>query len=91
MREHLGCGLPPRLILEIDVRERLSIVVTHDESGVLFLDGPRSRKTTWRHLCRDQNAEPKRSLGRSPPEASGCALHLLLDPAQHRGGQQHRF
>jgi hypothetical protein len=31
MREHLGCGLPPRLILEIDVRERLSIVVTHDE------------------------------------------------------------
>jgi hypothetical protein len=26
------------LILEIDVRERLSIVVTHDETGVLFLD-----------------------------------------------------
>jgi hypothetical protein len=38
MREHLGCGLPPRLILEIDVRERLSIVVTHDETGVVFLD-----------------------------------------------------
>ena len=25
MREHLGCGLPPRLILEIDVGERLAV------------------------------------------------------------------
>jgi hypothetical protein len=33
-----GRRSPTRLILEIDVRERLSIVVTHDETGVLFLD-----------------------------------------------------
>jgi hypothetical protein len=66
-RKQLRRRSPPRLILEIDIRERLSVVVVDGETRGLFLDGPRSRKTTWRHLCRDQNAELKRSLGRSPP------------------------
>jgi hypothetical protein len=36
---------PPRLILEIDIGERLSVVVAHDEAGVVvFLDGPWRRE-----------------------------------------------
>jgi hypothetical protein len=34
MREHLGCGLPPRLILEINVGELLAVLVADDEAGV---------------------------------------------------------
>jgi hypothetical protein len=33
-----------RLILEIDIGERLSVVVAHDKAGVLFLDSPRWRE-----------------------------------------------
>jgi hypothetical protein len=71
-RKQLRRRSPPRLILEIDIRERLSVVVADGETRGLFLDGPRSRKTTWRHLCRDQNAELKRSLGRSRLPAAPC-------------------
>jgi hypothetical protein len=86
-RKQLRRRSPPRLILEIDIRERLSVVVADGETRGLFLDGPRSRKTTWRHLCRDQNAELKRSLGRSPPEASGCPPLARSSAAQR--GRQH--
>jgi hypothetical protein len=33
-----------RLILEIDVGERLSVVIADNEAGVLLLDRPRRRK-----------------------------------------------
>jgi hypothetical protein len=35
---------PPRLILEIDIRELLPVVIADDEAGGLFLDGPRGRE-----------------------------------------------
>jgi hypothetical protein len=37
--EQLGCRPPPRLILEIDTRELLSVVIPDDEAGGLFFDG----------------------------------------------------
>jgi hypothetical protein len=40
---------PPGLILEIDIGERLPIVVAHDKAGGLFLDGPRRREAACRH------------------------------------------
>src|SRR5262249_60734266 len=40
---NLAADLRPRLILKIDIGERLSVVVTHDETGSL-LDGPGRRK-----------------------------------------------
>jgi hypothetical protein len=42
-REQFGRRSPARLILEIDVRNLLSVVVTHDVAGRLFLDCPRRR------------------------------------------------
>ena len=33
----------PWLILDIDIRELLSVVIAHDEAGGLFLDGPGRR------------------------------------------------
>jgi len=33
LAEQLGCRSPPRLVLEIDVGERLSVVVAHDKTG----------------------------------------------------------
>jgi hypothetical protein len=39
----------PRLLLEINICERLSVVVADDKTYVGFLDGPRRRKTTRRH------------------------------------------
>jgi hypothetical protein len=47
LREQLRRRSPPRLILEIDIRERLSVVVADDEAGGLFLDEPR-----WREVAR---------------------------------------
>ena len=38
--EQLSRRSPPRLILEIDIGERLSVVVAHDEVGVQFIDEP---------------------------------------------------
>jgi len=35
---------PARLIFEIDIGERLTVVVAHDETRGLFLDGPRRRE-----------------------------------------------
>jgi hypothetical protein len=40
---------PSRLILEIDIGERLPVVVAHDEAGGLFLDCPRWWKTAFCH------------------------------------------
>jgi hypothetical protein len=40
---------PPRLILEIDIRERLTVSVAHDEAGVQFLDSPRRREAACSH------------------------------------------
>jgi hypothetical protein len=37
-------ALHPRLLLEIDVGERLAAVIAHDETGVSLLDGPRRRE-----------------------------------------------
>ena len=42
-REWLGRRSSSRLILEIDIGERLSVVVAHDKACGLFLDGPRRR------------------------------------------------
>jgi hypothetical protein len=42
--------LSPRLILEIDIRERLPVVVADDKAGGLFLDGPGRRKAAGSHL-----------------------------------------
>jgi hypothetical protein len=49
--EQLGRRSPSRLILEIDVRERLPVGVADDEAGVGLLDGPgrreAARRATW--------------------------------------------
>ena len=37
---NLAADLRPRLLLEIDIGERLSVVVAHDEAGGQFLDSP---------------------------------------------------
>jgi hypothetical protein len=44
--------LPPRLILEIDIRELLSVVVAHDETGVESFDGP-GRREPARYVLND--------------------------------------
>jgi hypothetical protein len=42
--EQLSRRTPPRFVLEIDIGERLSVVVAHDKSSGLFPDGPRRRE-----------------------------------------------
>jgi len=43
---------PARLILEIDIGERLFVVVADDETRGLFLNGPRRREAAGRQvLC----------------------------------------
>src|SRR5215469_8685935 len=37
----------PRLILEINIGERLSVVVVDDPTSGLFLDGPGRREAVW--------------------------------------------
>jgi len=44
-----GCRPPPRLILEIDIRERLAVVVVHDKAGVLLLDRLGRREVASSH------------------------------------------
>jgi hypothetical protein len=39
---------PSRLLLEIDVGERLAGVILHDETGIRFLDGPGRREAAGR-------------------------------------------
>jgi hypothetical protein len=42
--------LPPsaaRLILEIDIRELLSVVIADDKAGGLFLDRSGQREASW--------------------------------------------
>jgi hypothetical protein len=45
--EQLGRRASPRLILEIDIGELLSVVVADDKAGGLFLDGPRRWESTF--------------------------------------------
>jgi hypothetical protein len=53
MREQLGCGLPPRLILEIDIGKLLAVVVANDEAGiVVYLDIPGRREAAGGHSVR---------------------------------------
>jgi hypothetical protein len=40
-----------RLILEIDIRERLSDVIADREAGVLLLDRPRRREAAFCHVA----------------------------------------
>jgi hypothetical protein len=40
---------PPRLILEIDIRELLPVVIADDKAGLQFLDGPRRREAASGH------------------------------------------
>jgi len=37
------------LAFEIDIRDRLSVVVARDETGGLFFDGPRRREAAFSH------------------------------------------
>jgi hypothetical protein len=42
----------PRLILEVHVGKRLSVVIADDEAGVvMFLNGPRRREAAGRYAC----------------------------------------
>src|SRR5262245_62678441 len=43
-REQLGRRSPPRLVLEINMRKRLSATVADDKASGLFIDGPRRGK-----------------------------------------------
>jgi len=47
-RAKLGKRAPAWLVLEIDIGERLSVVIAHDKTGGLFLDGPRRREAAGR-------------------------------------------
>jgi len=44
-REQLDRRPSSRFVLEIDIGQRLPIVVTHDKTGGLFLGGPRWRES----------------------------------------------
>jgi hypothetical protein len=44
LTEQLGCRSSPRLVLEINIGELLSVVIADDKTGGLFLDRPRRRK-----------------------------------------------
>jgi hypothetical protein len=57
MREHLGCGLPPRLILEIDPRERLSVVIAHDKATDHSRQKRSRRRSVLRRIARRFFAE----------------------------------
>jgi hypothetical protein len=43
--EHLCRRLPSWLFLEIDIRERLIVVIANDKAGGLFLNGPRAAES----------------------------------------------
>jgi hypothetical protein len=47
--EQLRRRSSPRLILEIDMRKRFSIVIAHNKAGGVFFDGPRRRKAAGGH------------------------------------------
>jgi hypothetical protein len=46
----LAADRRPRLILEIDIGELLTVVVAHDKAGFQFVDGPRRREAAHGHL-----------------------------------------
>ena len=46
--EELGRRAPARLLLEIDVGERLPVAIANDEAGVGLLDGPGRREAARR-------------------------------------------
>jgi hypothetical protein len=47
---------PPRLLLEIDVGERLPVLISDDEASVRFLDGLRRRKEALSHASTSRSA-----------------------------------
>ena len=67
----------PRLLLEIDVRERLSVTILHDETSLAFFDGPGRREAALGHCgrhgtrssCRTSRSETTASL-MLPPRAA---------------------
>ena len=53
-QQALSLAAPSRLILEIDVGELLTVVVAHDEAGiVVFFDRPQRREAASRWNKRD--------------------------------------
>ena len=48
--KQLGRRAPSRLILEIDIGQRLPVVVADDEAGVRPLDGPGRREAAGRRF-----------------------------------------
>jgi len=48
-REQMRRRAPARLLLEIDIRERLPGMILHDEAGIGLLDGPGRREAAGRH------------------------------------------
>ena len=58
--EQLGRRAPPRLLLEIDVGERLPVVIADDEAGLLLLeDQGGGKRATLSLLSRLPQASPE--------------------------------
>ncbi len=72
----VGCCSRARLILEIDISERLPVMVAHDEAGVLFLDRPRRREAALGHDWIRMPALPSRRL------VGGQGLRGCLGPSR---------
>ena len=53
--EQLGRRASARLVLEIDIRERLPGAVFYDEGCTDVLDGPRRREAACSHLADENN------------------------------------
>ncbi len=54
-----------RLILEVEIAERLTVGVMHDEAGIVrLIDGPRRWKTARRHVLSNTTAQAVQSCGR---------------------------
>jgi hypothetical protein len=47
---------PAGLLLEIDICERLTGLILHNETGFAFLDGPRRREAALGHLLQSSSA-----------------------------------
>jgi hypothetical protein len=69
LAEQLGRRTPPRLILIIDVRERLPVVVAHDETVRRDFDRPRRRSGIWLQTKAAPKQQSRRRRG-----ANGFAL-----------------
>src|SRR4029077_2921287 len=56
--EQLGCRASARLLLEIDVGNRLPVGVADDEAGVGLLDGPGRREAALGHGLLEYRRRP---------------------------------